>query len=142
MKFFSILCIELKTRHGNEQNASNVDNENNIDQVDITSDAGSIIRYTRDGSQDLSVDSPLPCRSADSSSDGVFFSSTQRTKVLDNNRRFISKSQMKGKFKTKSKAHLYLFFFFFCRTEFREAFRLFDKDGDGCITKEGNRNST
>lgn len=27
---------------------------------------------------------------------------------------------------------------FFYRAEFREAFRLFDKDGDGCITKEGN----
>lgn len=27
-------------------------------------------------------------------------------------------------------------FFFFLFKEFREAFRLFDKDGDGCITKE------
>lgn len=27
-------------------------------------------------------------------------------------------------------------FLFSCFSEFREAFRLFDKDGDGCITKE------
>lgn len=101
----------MKTRHGNEQNASNIDNENNIHQVDVTSDAGSVIRYKRDGSQDLSIDSPVPCRSVGSSSDGVFFSSTQRTKVL-NNRRFISKSQMTGKFKSESKAHhIYSFLF-------------------------------
>lgn len=55
--------------------------------------------------------SPLP--SGDSSIDGnVFFSNKNRDIC---NRRLISKSQMK---------------------EFREAFRLFDKDGDGSITKE------
>jgi len=38
--------------------------------------------------------------------------------------------------------HIYIeviyadFFFSFPSTEFREAFRLFDKDGDGTITKE------
>lgn len=80
----------------------------------MTTDGGNIIRYQRDGSQDLSTESPIPCRSAGSSSDGVFFSGRISHKGYDS-RRLISKSQMK---------------------EFREAFRLFDKDGDGCITKE------
>lgn len=55
--------------------------------------------------------SPLP--SGDSSIDGNVFFSNKNREIY--NRRLISKSQMK---------------------EFREAFRLFDKDGDGSITKE------
>lgn len=91
-----IFFLVFQTRHNNERNESSVDYENNIEQLDGTSDASSIIRFQRDGSQDLSfVDSPIPCRSAGSSSDGVFFSSSARSKGLDN-RRFISKSQMKG----------------------------------------------
>lgn len=39
-------------------------------------------------------------------------------------------------FQKKAKRLLTLFFSFFFSTEFREAFRLFDKDGDGTITKE------
>lgn len=109
------------TRNNNEGNAASTDCENNTEQLDTISDASSIVRYTGGGggdcSQDASVESPIPCRSAASSTDGVFFSSSSggRTKTMDNNRRLISKSQMK---------------------EFREAFRLFDKDGDGSITKE------
>lgn len=68
-----------------------------------------VVRYSHQNSMDRS--SPLP--SGDSSIDGnVFFSNKNRDIY---NRRLISKSQMK---------------------EFREAFRLFDKDGDGSITKE------
>ncbi|XP_055302538.1 calmodulin-beta isoform X2 [Sitodiplosis mosellana] len=102
------------TRHNNERNAATTDYENNIEQLDAISDASSVMRYACDGSQEISVESPIPCRSAGSSTDGVFFSTSSGRKVMDN-RRLISKSQMK---------------------EFREAFRLFDKDGDGSITKE------
>lgn len=71
------------------------------------------LRYVqRDISTDLSGES-LPPKSATSSSDGVFFGNRKTIEMT--NRRLISKSQMK---------------------EFREAFGLFDKDGDGCITKE------
>ncbi|XP_055376780.1 calmodulin [Condylostylus longicornis] len=55
-------------------------------------------------------------KSITSGQEGVFFS--KHSKINDgpaSARRYISKSQMR---------------------EFREAFRLFDKDGDGCITKE------
>lgn len=73
------------------------------------------IRFQRDISTDLSIDS-IPPKSATSSSDGVFFGGNNRKVGIEmTNRRLISKSQMK---------------------EFREAFGLFDKDGDGCITKE------
>lgn len=89
-----------QTRNNNERNASNTDYENNIEQLDSISDASSVVRYTGDGSQDISVESPLPCRSGASSTDGVFFSSSSgRNKAMDN-RRLISKSQMKGGFLT------------------------------------------
>lgn len=89
-----------QTRNNNERNASNTDYENNIEQLDTISDASSVVRYTGDGSQDISVESPLPCRSGASSTDGVFFSSSSgRNKAMDN-RRLISKSQMKGEFLT------------------------------------------
>ncbi|GAB0098507.1 calmodulin [Sergentomyia squamirostris] len=66
------------------------------------------------GSQNISTDEP---RSATpTSTDGnVFFGNRPRTTELAANRRLISKNQMR---------------------DFREAFRLFDKDGDGSITKE------
>lgn len=80
-----------QTRHNDDRNASNIDYDNNIEQLDAKSDTGSVVRYNRDGSIDLSTESSK-CRSG-SSSDGVFFSA--RTKCLDN-RRLISKSQMKG----------------------------------------------
>lgn len=88
----------------------------------------SVVRFNRD----VSMDS-VPPRSAASSSDGVFFGNRKGIDTT-NNRRLISKSKMKGNknFKMGQMKRKINFF----KKEFREAFRLFDKDGDGSITKE------
>lgn len=82
-------------------------NQRTIVSTPVSPTPDTVVRYSNHNSMDHS--SP----SGDSSIDGnVFFSNKNRDIY---NRRLISKSQMK---------------------EFREAFRLFDKDGDGSITKE------
>ncbi|XP_055696521.1 calmodulin-A [Lutzomyia longipalpis] len=66
------------------------------------------------GSQNVSTDEP-PQSASPNSEGNVFFGSRPRTTEMPGKRRLISKNQMR---------------------DFREAFRLFDKDGDGSITKE------
>ncbi|CAD7087425.1 unnamed protein product [Hermetia illucens] len=94
-------------------------NNQRLDNIQNTMEGGSSHHNDQFADDDIDTQqSPGQSKSAASSTDGVFFTSRQYTKsgsVEQSNRRFISKSQMK---------------------EFREAFRLFDKDGDGCITKE------
>ncbi|KAG4066134.1 hypothetical protein HA402_010336 [Bradysia odoriphaga] len=99
------------TRHTNDSPDNATPTEHTAEQTTpITPPpAASVVRFNRD----LSIDS-VPPRSAASSSDGVFFGNRKGIDAT-NNRKLISKSKMK---------------------EFREAFRLFDKDGDGSITKE------
>lgn len=84
-------ALSLQTRHTSERTASSTDHQSNVDSCDAASEGTSVARYVGDGSLDFSAESPLPCRSAGSSSDGVFFASNRR-----DNRRYISKSQMKG----------------------------------------------
>lgn len=81
----------------------------------------------------MSTDS-VPPRS--SSSDGVFFGNRKGIEAA-NNRKLISKSKMKGEYHSLDWITVWLVKIeHFFEKEFREAFRLFDKDGDGSITKE------
>lgn len=88
-----------------------------------------MVRFNRD----MSMDS-VPPKSAASSSDGVFFGNRKGIDATYN-RKLISKSKMKGKTTTYLNKNEQLTKINLLK-EFREAFRLFDKDGDGSITKE------
>lgn len=102
---------QLMTRHSGDSPDGDTQQASDINE--ITEGQVNSIASNQPAEDDTCTESPGQLKSTSSSTDGVFFNSRMKNDSL--NRRFISKSQMK---------------------EFREAFRLFDKDGDGCITKE------